>query len=385
MVAIRLLAAFIRNQIKPELAFRRFDAAVAVAGRDLEIAQLHFRGDMRAWRNVAQRLLQDLDALAHLEHPDVIAVIHVAGVAHGHAEIETAIDAVVVHFAHVILDTAGTGHRTGDTGVDGEFLWQNADTLGAHEQDFVGGEQFLKLIEEPRIAGGDVLRSREVVLRQIHADATEPQVIAHHARAAHGFKQVENPFPLAERVQQRRAPRAEVLQHETDDARMILQTRQLRHDDPDVVRAFGDLDARELLDGQRVRPVVGHGAEIVEAVGIGHRTEPDHPLRELFVIAMQVAHDRLERDDRFAVQRAIHAKHPVRARMLRPDGDFQRLRLNQAFRPRRQGVALLFGERLDHFFFAFSFSSSSRAVGGIIPPSCAARCSVSSCGVGSHS
>jgi hypothetical protein len=48
-------------------------------------------------------------------------------------------------------------------------------------------------------------------------------------------------------------------------------------------------------------------------------------LGDFFVIAMQVAENRLELDHRFAVQHDIHPKHPVRGGMLRPHRDFQQM------------------------------------------------------------
>ena len=131
-----------------------------------------------------------------------------------------------------------------------------------------------------------------------HAAAAEAHVVAHHARAGEGFEEVENLLALAEGVHQRRAAGAHVLHQEADEAGVVLQAGQLAGDDAEVLGALRNLDAGELLDGERVGPVVGDGAEVVEAVGVGHGAEVGFVLGDLFVVAMQVAEDGLELDDR---------------------------------------------------------------------------------------
>ena len=62
------------------------------------------------------------------------------------------IDAVVVHFANVVVHAARAQHRTGDAGVDGQFGGQVADTLGATDEDFVAEQQCLEFVEKVREA-----------------------------------------------------------------------------------------------------------------------------------------------------------------------------------------------------------------------------------------
>ena len=201
MIPVGFLTGFIGDEVEAEFALRRFDAAVAVALRDFEIAQLHFRRDERPGRYVPQSLVQNLDALAHLQHADVIPVVHIADVADRHAEVEPAIQTILVHLAHVVLHAAGAGHRAGNAGVDGELLWQDADLLAPSEQDFVVRKQLLEFVEETRKSRGNVLCLLNHRVSEIHADAAEAHVIAHHSRAADGFKQVENPLSFTKRVQ----------------------------------------------------------------------------------------------------------------------------------------------------------------------------------------
>jgi hypothetical protein len=104
---------------------------------------------------------------------------------------------------------------------------------------------------------------------------------------------------------------------------VILQAGEFAGDDAEVFGAFRDFDAGKFLDGERVAPVVGDGADVVEAVGVRHRAEEGLVLGDLLVIPVEVAEDRLEPDDDFAVEDDVHAEDAVGRRVLRAHGDFE--------------------------------------------------------------
>ncbi len=107
---------------------------------------------------------------------------------------------------------------------------------------------------------------------------------------------------------------------------MILQTSQFGGDDAEVLGALGHLDSGELFDGEGVGPVVGEGAEVVEAIGVRHGAEVGFVLGDFFVVAVQVAEDRLQFDDLFAIERDVHAEDAVSGWVLRAHRDFEQLR-----------------------------------------------------------
>ena len=106
---------------------------------------------------------------------------------------------------------------------------------------------------------------------------------------------------------------------------MILHARQLSENDANVLGALRYFLARKLLDRQRVGPVVGERADVIEAVGVRHRRQIAGLLGDFLVVAMQVAEDRLEAYDTLAVERQVHAEDAVRRRVVRPHGDFKQL------------------------------------------------------------
>ena len=98
---------------------------------------------------------------------------------------------------------------------------------------------------------------------------------------------------------------------------------QLGHDDADVLGPLGGLGvvAHQLLDGQGIAEVVAHARQVVEPVGEREVHQERVPLADLLVVAVHVAHDRLEADDRLAVDPQVHPEDAVRAGVLRAHAD----------------------------------------------------------------
>ena len=204
-------------------------------------------------------------------------------------------------------------------------LREDADVLGALHEDFVGDEERFVLVEELGEFGDDFAGAVEPAGGHVDAAAAEAHVVAHHAGAGERFEEVEDFFAFAEGVHQGRAAGAHVLQQEADEGGVVLQAGELAGDDAEVFGALGDLDAGEFFDGESVAPVVGDGAEVVEAVGVGHGAEVGFVLGDFFVVAVEVAEDGLELDDDFAVEDDVHAEDAVGRGVLRAHRDFEEL------------------------------------------------------------
>ena len=321
-VAIRIRPA-VADEIKAELAFGRFDAAVSFAGLGPKPANLRLWVDDRAGRNVAQGLFQNLQGLAHFQEPNHVPIESVSLLAQWHTERKAVVNAVLVNLANVVIHSAGPQHRPADARVDGELLRQHADALRAGDEDFIFGQQPLELVEKSRVAIDHLPGLLQPTGRQITTAAAKAHVIAHHPRAGERLEQVENLLALTEGIHERRARGAHVLQKEADQDSVIDQAGQFGCDDADVFGAFGCLQPGKLLHRERVCPVVGQRTEIIEPIGVGHRAEIARLLGDFFMVAMQVAEDRLELHDAFAIQHHVHAKHAVRRRVLRAHRHFE--------------------------------------------------------------
>ena len=101
------------------------------------------------------------------------------------------------------------------------------------------------------------------------------------------------------------------------NTQVVLDTAELRHDDADIIGAFRHLDLHQLFDGDGITQVVAHRVEVIQPVGEGHVLQEGVALADLVVVAVQVAHHRLQADDRLAIQRQRGAEHTMCGRVLR--------------------------------------------------------------------
>ena len=257
-------------------------------------------------------LVENHKGLPHFEYPYHVTIKNVPPLAQWHAEFETVVNPVFIHFPNVVIDSAGPKARPGHARVDGQLARQHADSLAARPQNLVAGQERLELVEKALESGPDTGRLFRPALRQIAPAAAEAHVIAHHSGAAQRFEEVENLLALAKSVHQRRSQRAHVLQEKPRQAGVVEQARHLPNYDPDVFRPLRHRDARELLDAQHVGPIVGHRANVIQAVRVGDRTQVAVLLRDLFVVPMEVAEHRRQFDHCFPVQHDIHPEDSVR-------------------------------------------------------------------------
>src|SRR5437588_8683549 len=92
-IAIRIWSA-VANQIKSELAFWSFDPAIGFANWRPKRADLHFWVHDWSRLNLCERLLQNLDALMHLESAHHQAIVSVAMIAERDPKFESRINSV---------------------------------------------------------------------------------------------------------------------------------------------------------------------------------------------------------------------------------------------------------------------------------------------------
>ena len=106
---------------------------------------------------------------------------------------------------------------------------------------------------------------------------------------------------------------------------MVLQPRQFRENYSQIFGALGNFDASELLNAERISPVVRHRAKIIEPIGVRHRAEVSRVLANFLVVAMQITEHRFELAHDLAFERDVHSENAVRRRVLRPHRYFEQL------------------------------------------------------------
>ena len=102
---------------------------------------------------------------------------------------------------------------------------------------------------------------------------------------------------------------------------MVQHAGDLAKHSPDPLGALGNIDVEQLFDGEREALLIGHHADVVEAVEVGQGLQVRLVLDELLGAAVQQPHVRIRPDDLLAVELQDQPQHPVRRRVLRPEVD----------------------------------------------------------------
>ena len=333
VVAVWVRAA-VADHVEAERALRVLDAAVCFALLNLDLpafapAEDHVRVALVLVpaRDAVDGLFQDAHRFAHLRDAHQVAVVHVAHRADRDVELEAVVDAVWLRAPHVVGDAARAQHGPDGAQANRVLRLQNAHALRPRQHDFVLGNILVEAVDG----------ARQTIVHQLAGDGPElgrrvlghpakAQVVAHHARARGHFEQVQHPLPLLDAVQHRREKGAHVRQELPEREVMVHNARELRHDDAQVLRTLRHLDVgHQLLDRQCVAKVVAHRAQVVQPVGKRHVHQPGVALADLFVVAVQIAHHRLQVHHLLAVEHDPHAEHPVRTGVLRAHVHHERL------------------------------------------------------------
>ena len=143
-----------------------------------------------------------------------------------------------------------------------------ADALEAADPDGVAVEQAFVFLD---VFGEGVEELADAVVDVggwLEGDAADADVAAHHALAADGFEDAKEVFALAEAVEED-GEGADVhgVRAEPDEVR--LDAGELVEQDAEVLGTLGDFEAEEFFNRQGVGGVVGHRADVVDAIGHG--------------------------------------------------------------------------------------------------------------------
>ena len=245
-------------------------------------------------------LLADLERFAHLLHAHGVARPDVAAVRDRDSELVALIAGVGHVAAEIPVDARGAQRRSGDAEGDGVGRGEIADLLEAAHPDGIAGEEVFILVDLGRHHVEEVLHLGVEVHGRLERDAADAEVGGHHALAGDVFKDAHGLFALAPAVE-KHAHGADVEGMGAEPDQVRLDTRDLVEQHAEDLRALGDLEAEQLLDGEAVAEVVRHRTEIVDAIGQGDDLLVELGLARLLDAGMEVADVGGAGDDGLAV------------------------------------------------------------------------------------
>src|ERR1700681_2372656 len=341
------LVGAVGDQINAKLAFRRLDASVNFAGRNVEALgiklevmdqglhrALHLatarRNDLvvlERHRTVAIRraqlynaLFHDAHGLAHFFHADQIAVVTISVLAHRNIEIHLGVALVRLSLAQIPRRTGAADHHAGKSPFPGLLERNHPDVDVALLEDSVAGEQPVEIDDhaQKRIAPG--LDVAYQFRRQVLVHAADPEIGRMHARAGRALVEYHQLFALF-KTPQRWRQRADVHRLRGDVEKMREDAADLAVQDPDQLPAARRGNAEQLFRRKTERVFLIHRRDIVEPVEIRDRLQIGLVLDQFLGAAVKQADMRVDPRDHFAVELQHQTQHAVRGRMLRAEVD----------------------------------------------------------------
>ncbi len=164
MIPIRVGFA-VADDIEAELALWRLDAVVGFAFRRAQGIAALAALNLALW-NVAQRLLQNFDALPRFQDANVVAGVDVALRQRRDVEVKAVVDAVGLGLADVVGNARRANLRAADAEGNQVFGRQVADAATAGLDNLVVADEPVQLVQ----------RAGDAVVGQILARSSHPSV-----------------------------------------------------------------------------------------------------------------------------------------------------------------------------------------------------------------
>ena len=160
---------------------------------------------------------------------------------------------------------------------------------------------------------------------QVGLHAANHIVVLNQPSSGGILENVENHLTLPEAIEERRQ-RSHVHGQTGIKQEVGIDTLQFVHYRADILRTFGNLDTRGLLDTHAQGMAALVGAQVVQTVGQRQRLRISQALVHLFDTPVDISQYGVYLLDHLAVQRRTHTQYAMCGRMLRADIDNEVIR-----------------------------------------------------------
>ena len=313
--ALGLVAAVGLEEID-ELAARRFALAHRAPGGNVgPIRQMR-----RAVRQIAQAVAQQLDRSDDLGDADHRPRPDVAVDQRRHVDLEAIVGGVGRVDAHVVFQPAGAGDRANGRAVDRLLFGQHADAARAAQDRVIAAVDVGERVDFRRQLverGGEIRLHLGVEIVAHAADAHRADV---HAVAEQRLLHVLHDLAHLHGVHEQGVVAGQMRQ-DADVEEMRSDALDLRGDHPEVGRAFGDLEAGDLLARHDVGLGMAVGAERADPFG-QHDVLVDRALgRQILDAAMDMAGADVDVAHGLAFDVDVEVHRLFERDVQRPDGN----------------------------------------------------------------
>src|SRR5262249_53054365 len=264
---------------------------------------------------ILERLLDNLDALEHLLHADLVAGIAVALGGADDLEIEILVGEIGLVFAQIADDAAAAGDRARAAEADRILFREDADIPRALDEDAVAIEKFTDVGVSFREVGDELAQLGDKVVVDVEEQAADARVARMKPLPRGGLEDVVEKLALIEGVE-KRGESTEVDSGGPDTQKMIADPAQFVEQRPQILAARRQLDAHQLLDRPVPGDLVADRRDVVHPVDDRDVLVEIEILAEFFEAGVEKTDVRHRLDDGLAVEGENEAQGRMRGRML---------------------------------------------------------------------
>ena len=157
---------------------------------------------IRSRGHTFQRLVDDVQALLHFQHPHQVAIIHITVRTHRNVEIELFIAAIRESLANIPDHVAAAQDRAARAVGNSILRAQYAHSSCAFDPELVISQQIMIFLQAIKKYAGEVAHFAIKGGCQVGLQTAGADIAGHHTRARNLFKDIQDHLALAEAVEE---------------------------------------------------------------------------------------------------------------------------------------------------------------------------------------
>merc|ERR1719180_425935 len=274
------LAASVRDKIDSKLSLRCLNGCVSgssgyleTLGEKLEVMDEGLHGGLHlspAWwhalgivgphvslRHLVQTLLDDPQALSHLQHSHQVAIVAVAVGAHRHVKVHKVVCIVWLRFPKIPFDASAAKHHPAASPVDSILSRDDADVNHSLLEQPIVRDQVLDLIKPLAELCYELVDVIEKTNWNVLVDSSRSHISSMHSSSTGAFIELHHFLTLLKEPEEW-GDTTNIKDVGSDPHDVVENPGELSKEHPDVLGPERYVDVEQLLHGKRVGLLIAH-------------------------------------------------------------------------------------------------------------------------------
>merc|ERR1712212_1013801 len=208
-------------------------------------------------RHLVQALLDDSQALPHLQHSHQVAVVAVAVGAHRHVKVHKVVSIVWLRFPKIPFDASASEHYPTASPVDRILSRDDADINDSLLEQPIVGDQVLHFIKSLAKLCDELVDVVEKTNWDVLMNSSWSNISSMHSSSTGAFIELHHFLTLLEEPEEG-GDATNIKNVGSNPHDVVEDPGKLSKEDPDVLGPEGHVDVEQLLHSERVGLFVAH-------------------------------------------------------------------------------------------------------------------------------